>query len=529
MASKRKAAPVPAAAAGARKSLRGGGRSAPGADPVPDDAAERRLAADIKKAEEASRRESFVRVASTEGLWAWGKDHAGWTLARDSSRDAVIDALMKEGALAVPSMTALNKNWRKVCGGAAREVAPLDADSEDEPHISDDIDGDGHPAGQLARTGGPPSSSAAAAAAASSPASASPESLIGPLRGCTHCGSHQQATTDAFKCTGCGMNSALTFDHQMNVYLRSLKAPTAPTLSSGSTISGQSTANKISKRDEEFKRLAQDGDPYPLFEDKGPFTSEQAFAMGRNAFLATDYAPVSVWLKALASSGKLTQPGAALPVPLSQVAREREQQGDAMLILRDGRFTQSNALEVAPLKSSSDLMLAFAGVIGPALILQPAALSNWFALLVSTVMVEKDNNNNWLAARKFLHDTLTDSVNRRVPFNAYDTRIIDAVTRWARAPAPLAHHHAAAGGGGALRNSNAPAGQVDARLECCKDWNFGRCTRAQCNRVHECMWLACTAADKKHPGKDCAQRPPRGPAAAVHKGGGGKAPPPKRS
>jgi hypothetical protein len=468
-------------------------------------------------------------------LWAWGKDHAGWTLARDSSRDAVIDALMKEGALAVPSMTALNKNWRKVCGGAARAVAPLDADSEDE-----DIDGDGHSAQedtstaaetskaeQLARSCPSSSSSAAAAAAASGPASATPESLIGPLRGCTHCGSHQHATTDSFKCIGCGMNSALTFDHQMNVYLRSLKAPTALTPSSGSTVSGQSTANKISKRDEEFKRLAQDGDPYPLFEDKGPFTSEQAFAMGRNAFLATDYAPVSVWLKALACSGKLTQPGAALPVPLSQVAREREQQGDAMLILRDGRFTQSNALEVAPLKSSSDLMLAFAGVIGPALILQPAALSNWFALLVSTVMVEKDNNNNWLAARKFLHDTLTDSVNRRVPFNAYDTRIVDAVTRWARTQsAPPAHHAPAAGGG----DRSAPSGQADARLECCKDWNFGRCTRFQCNRLHECMWLACTAADKKHPGKDCAQRPaPRGPAAGVQKGGGGKAPPPKRS
>ena len=150
MAPKRKGAPA-AAAAGSRKSLRGGGRLAPGAD-LPDDAADRRLAADTKKAEEESRRDSFVRVASTEGLWAWGKDHDGWTLARGASRDAVIDALMKEGALAVPSMTALNKNWRKVCGGAARASAPLDAEDEDDSSADgDDPPQEDVPAGTVAK------------------------------------------------------------------------------------------------------------------------------------------------------------------------------------------------------------------------------------------------------------------------------------------------------------------------------------------------------------------------------------------
>lgn len=524
MASKRKGAPA-AAAAGARKSLRGGGRSSAGGEPL-DEAADKRLAADVKKAEDESRRDSYVRVASTEGLWAWGADHDGWALPRSATRDEVINTLMERRALPVGSTAALNKCWRTHCGGSSREFPPAD-EEEDPPEEG------AQPEVKNAIKAVAPAaaSSAAAAAASSSPASTVPESL-GPMRSCSLCGGCQHSVTEKFKCNGCGMNNALPFSDEMNVYLRAIKsgAPAPPPGGNATTISGQSiTTSKASKRDEEFKRLAQEGDPYPLFEEKGPFTAEQAFALGRNAFLATDYAPASAWLKALASSGKLTQPAVAIPIPLSQVAREREQHGDAMLILRDGRLTQSNALEVAPLKSMSDLMMAFAGVIGPALIQQPAALSNWFAMLVSTVMVEKDSNS-WPAARKFIHDTLTDSVNRRVPFNAYDTRIVDAVTRWARTQsAPPAHHLqaacAAAGG------RSAPPGQADARAECCKDWNFGRCARSQCNRVHECMWLACTATDKKHQGKECAQRPPpRGAAAgARNDGGGGKAPPPKRS
>ena len=121
------------------------------------------------------------------------------------------------------------------------------------------------------------------------------------------------------------MNSALAFDNPMNVYLRTLRAPNAPTLPSGMgfTASGQSqtTTSKVSKRDEEFRRLAQDGAPYPLFESGDPLTSEEAFALGCNSFLATDYAPPTTWLKALVASGKLTQPGFALPVPLSQAVR----------------------------------------------------------------------------------------------------------------------------------------------------------------------------------------------------------------
>ena len=178
----------------------------------------------------------------------------------------------------------------------------------------------------------------------------------------------------------------------------------------------------------------------------------------------------------------------------------------------------------------TDLVIAFASTIGPAIIQKPAALGNWFALLHSTAMVEKDNNNNWLAARKFLHDTLADSVSRRVPFNAYDSRIIDAVTRWARSQnAPAQHHAPAMQNRGAAAGGGAPAGQVDARADCCKDWNFNRCNRAPgtCNRVHECMWLACKAPDKKHRGVECAHKPPPKNGGAVG-GGGGRGPPASR-
>jgi hypothetical protein len=260
-----------------------------------------------------------------------------------------------------------------------------------------------------------------------------------PLRACSLCLNHQHSTTEKFRCDACGMNSALPFEHEINVYLRALMAPSAPAAPTSSTLAPveqrSRSANKLSKRDEEFRRLAQDGVPYPLFEDGGKLTSEEAFALGRNSFLATDYAPPSAWLKALAASGKLTQPGFALPVPLGQAVREREQQGDALLILRDGRVTQSGTEVAPPLKNMTDLVIAFASTIGPAIIQKPAALANWFALLHSTAMVEKDSNS-WPAARKFLHDTLADSAYRRVPFALYDTRIIDAVERWVRAQEP---------------------------------------------------------------------------------------------
>ena len=531
MSGKRKAPAGPAAAAaGERKSQRSGSRSSAGKDP-PDDAADKRLAADLKKAEDASRRESYVRVASTEGLWMWGKDHGGWDLPESASRDEVIDALVKLGAVAVGSQAALEKNWRRHAGARANETAPLDEEGDPDPE--DEEGGAPPPPPPPPPKDAKPASSAdaaAAAAASANPASATTESLAGPLRACGLCGGHQHSVIETFKCLACGMNNAHGFDHEMNVWLRGLKSGVHAPASGGSSISGQSqiTANKVSKRDEEFKRQAQEGDPYPRFEEKGAFTPEQAFRVGRGSFLATDYAPSSEWLTKLVQSGKLTQVGATLPVPLSQVAREREQQGgDAMLILRDGRLTQSSSIEVAPLNSMRDLVTAFVSTIGPALIQQPAALSDWFSMLRSVVNVEKDTGG-WPAARKFLHDTLADSVNRRAPFGAYDPRILDAVTRWSRAqggaPAPAQQPGRGPPGGAA------PQGHVDAKPECCKDWNFGRCSRASCNRLHECMWLACTAADKKHAGMTCAQRPPpvsRVPIPA-RSGGGGKFPPPPR-
>jgi hypothetical protein len=336
----------------------------------------------------------------------------------------------------------------------------------------------------------------------------------------------QQANSAVFACRNCGMRSDLLYTDPRNDYLRQLRVGTpasssaaaAASSSGGASSFGQSLTTprkQFSKRDEEFERLAAEGDAYPRFAQTAALLPQDALRLVRGSFLATDYTAPSAALVRLIQSGKMTEVGAALPQPVSETHRDRDQLGsDATLLLRDGRITTANSLKIPPLGSLRDFFSALTSSILPSLFGQQAALADWLSLSRTIIAVE--SHHGWPAARKYLSDTLADCVNRRVPFAEYNPRTMDAVVRFANSHLIQASSRQAAIQPQPQQRAHSNFGQSngsppDARDNCCRDWNFERCNRSNCNLTHECMWLACTATDKRHPGSKCVNRPPPQP------------------
>ena len=233
-------------------------------------AEDRRLAADTAKAKAASRREAFDKIPSTEGLWAWGKDCVGWKVPAASmhKRDVVLDALVVIDAPVVKTKKEFADNWRRHLGIADKKAAP--PSDTDEEEVNE--------AAAFAQAARDKKAAAAAAAAAPAAAAASQRAIAPspegdrrptPTRACEHCMSEAQHATPAFRCADCGMRSDLPFDAPINVHLRGA-ASSSSGQSDTETSSVRTPKEALSRRDKELERLAEEGAPFPRFDDAAP-------------------------------------------------------------------------------------------------------------------------------------------------------------------------------------------------------------------------------------------------------------------
>src|SRR5690606_8085616 len=139
-----------------------------------------------------------------------------------------------------------------------------------------------------------------------------------------------------------------------------------------------------SRVEREFARLAEEGEPFPLFA-VSPYATEAeraavvkaAFEKGRQAFGAAQYMRPPPALLSLIQSGKLTQVGLALPRkgPWEEGQTTWAQGPDGVV-----RATTAKGAAAPPVGSLAEFMSALVCTILPALAAQPAAAQEWLAL-----------------------------------------------------------------------------------------------------------------------------------------------------
>jgi len=330
-----------------------------------------------------------------------------------------------------------------------------------------------------------------------------------PTRACTHCLAEAPHATPAFRCADCGMRSDLPFDAPINAHFRGSSSGVSGQSDSG-TAAARAPKAALSRRDKELERLAEEGAPYPRFDDTAAVSSAEALEGVRESLWATNYSDPSPSLIKLVRSGKLTKVGFALPTSASQV-QTRVDFADAGILFVNGRSEATGNVVAPTVNNWDEFTHALLSVILPALFDRPRALLDWIALARTAREINREHD--WPTARRYIDAVLADKVIRRAPFGTYDSRVYDAVTK----PGSGAGARASSAGnthrGAAAAASSAPAERSvpDAHSHACRDWNFGRCNRPSCAMAHECMWIACKATDRAHPGNTCAHKPPPKP------------------
>ena len=329
--------------------------------------------------------------------------------------------------------------------------------------------------------------------------------------------------TNKFPCKACGFVSGKSEDSLANASIFAAKAanakPAATVGKDDTSSPALLVAPKLSTIDKEFTRLAEEGDPFPRFDDKAPISSETALQEIRLSWCGKFFAHPPAALIKYIQSGKFKEPG--LAVPRSSIdaerARSKDAQGQVVRLTGDGSFTTGATLTYPAVSDARTLIDAFLGTIGPALFDRPRALLDWFMLLRTVLALEsagEAKGGGWSVASQYLTAVLADNVPMRQPFGEYQKRIIDHVSfRPVSAPGTTSSSSRSAA-------ASAPRTYDDAKESACRNWNRGLCTEPCAlpqKREHVCMWKACTDP-KVHRGIDCPHAP-SGFTAAPYSGG----------
>ncbi len=242
---------------------------------------------------------------------------------------------------------------------------------------------------------------------------------------CSHCFCIAPGQrSNRFKCDECGLVSGKPEDSAVNAAII-LKQ------TGGSTASGKSNKDdsapavpKLSAVDKELTRLAEEGEPFARFDDMEPVSAETALHEIRESWCGRFFAHPSPALVKYIQSGKLKEPGFAVPrsSAAAEEARSREAQGHVVRLTGDG-LTTGATIKFPPVANARALMDAFVGTIGPALFGRQRALLDWF-MLVRTVLAI-DARRGWDAANHYLTTVLADSVPDRKPFGVFQERIAE--------------------------------------------------------------------------------------------------------
>jgi len=544
-AKKRKAADGGAAAVSAESAVRASTRRGAGtnnsaasaAQAARDEAEQKRHKRDLAAATKQSRRDEFAKEESTQGLWAWGADCEGWKLAHTATRTQVLDGLVKIGAPPVSDRKVFVDNWRYRYEVADKKAKPPPGNDALPPLIDEhereasESDSDGDSQGTSTRR----------------PASAG-KTATHPLRACNFCCHKRPRETESFRCEDCGLRSDLALDHPTNVMFRGRDNNKSQEGSGGSsgTFKHTETAaakEKLSRRDKELERVADEGKPFPRFSETATITHEAALDAVRDCLDGVSFSDPLLSLVKLVRSFKLTRVGFALP-RLATLQQTSADFADGGLLIIDGQAKSTGDVTAPVLRDFGEFIQALHATILPALFDRPRALLDWLTLSRSVQKV--NDEDGWPAALAFLDTVLQDRVTRRAPLNdpALADRVHKAVGhlshRTARGgygsqAAPPMHMRGAGTAPGAETAAHASAGRArpqfsDSHEDACREWNLrGSCKRGNsCNFKHTCMWLACkaTGSDRLHRGSECAHKPPGGAGGGRSQGGSSQAGPP---
>jgi hypothetical protein len=447
--------------------------------------------AQMERALAANRHEEYAKQA-TPVLWAWGSDFGGWPLSEKhrGNREKILSVLAEE-KVPLPDGTQeenFELTWRRRTGEkgpmptlAQEQEGVIDVSEEAEEVLTPepDFESDEDEGEEDAGDDSPPPASLPLPRATQQ----------GTIRACLACGNEQLTDSKAWTCEGdgCGFRGDLPSDHFINEDRRQARRGAIPAISPAATATkpaGETSQDsKLSTRDKEFLRLAEEGEPFGELDTSAPVAEGEAMERMRVSFSAHRYSRPSPPLLKLIRSGKLTHVGFATPVSFATERSKKE--GEGTLLAENGTITVSEGEKASkkPVASLRDWMDALCSTILPALAHRPKAWLEWLALARSVIAV--DRQYGFAVAEKYAAFTLDDKIGARIKFGEFDQRSLEA----ARAEAtPYAQ------AGGQVARPQQQTAQQSSNLwdqEACRRWNMATCTDSSCKRKHVCSLIAC--------------------------------------
>jgi len=344
-----------------------------------------------------------------------------------------------------------------------------------------------------------------------------PKRAAGHFLECMHCCSMVATERDTFLCPGCRIRGDLPASHPTNVHLSAMaraappppasKEPAAAAASSHAG-SGQSLSTALSVSapkllDKELQTMLDEHPSNPYF--GAECSNELAITENRKALGATAAQRPSTKVLEVIRAGKLINMAYALPIAIGSAAALEGKMGlDA-----SGNVTVVASKALAKVTTLEQFSLAFFATIGPALINQPMALAQWFALGRTALKIAADNGGNFAPAATYMEQLLSERVLTEEDFARVSNEILQTIRGAAFARPMQQHQQQGAGGPSQSRGRDSRQGGAHPDKGACYNWNKGvGCTFTPCRFAH-----VCEHCKGSHKGSACpgGAAPTRGP------------------
>ena len=391
-------------------------------------------------------------------------------------------------APATPPVTSKQKNSHNVDPGGS---PPPDDEDEEEDGIEDDSIGlDEGGADSSAPATGAPVEKARGPSAASSACARAPH--------CPHCytdlGTHvaEDRRTPAFgPCpfpAACGLIMQLEWGCPQNAAIRD-RAEAKDKKGTASSPAAPD-ASDVSRREQEFAKLASIGRDYPLYaKAEQPVSDAEIDKILAGAWMSEDFEGRPPGLLAFVRSGKITVVSVLKPRTIEEVTAEA-----LATAVATPAANLAYTLPCEPIKDLAEFDRVMLRVILQCLIGLDRATAEWLALYATVAQLDKQYG--WVHALQYMNVHLPYQTKARAPFGEVSRKIADGIqakfvtdiAKKAEKKAPPAASASAAqqparGPGKARPGRSGP----DAP---CQNYNFARagCNAKPCSQPHTCMY-----------------------------------------
>lgn len=177
------------------------------------------------------------------------------------------------------------------------------------------------------------------------------------------------------------------------------------------------------RRSQQLAALAEVGSPWPIYEQRGQMTAEQAVNIAATSLHNRKFLATSKGLVKYVQSGRMVDPAFAVPASTLSLPRPRERETMSV----DGYVTMQAERKLlvqplVPLSSMRDYSAALVSVILPALEEQPWARQQWLLLTRGAIEIER-NTEDWSKAKGYILESLRTKAETAQPFGADDPEI----------------------------------------------------------------------------------------------------------